>query len=100
MSTDSDSDVKIHTFTLGEVIDISMINSLYDAFKLLLNEAKHVIIDAKDVKRLDTSALQLLCCWYKETQERNIEVSWKNIEGVFLESSNLLGLTEALALEK
>lgn len=99
MSTDTNSDKHVHTFKLGEVIDISMINSLYDALKLLINEAKEVVIDAQDVKRLDTSALQLLSSWYRETNEREIKVSWINTEGVFSESSKLLGLNSVFGLE-
>ncbi len=98
MATSSNPEEQVHTFLLGEVIDISMVNSLYDGLRILLNEAKTVVIDARNVKRMDTAALQLLCCWYKEARARNITVSWRNIEGVFKHSSDLLGLSDELAL--
>ncbi len=85
-------------FALGEVIDISMVNSLYDALKLLLNEANQVIIDAGAVKRLDTAAMQLILCWYRESKDRNIQVTWKNTEGVFADCAKLLGLSSELDL--
>ena len=87
------------TFKLGEVIDISMVNSLYDALKLLLNEANSVIIDAGEVKRLDTAAMQLLLSWYNESQNRNIKVTWKNAQGIFTNSAELLGLSKLLQLD-
>lgn len=99
MTTNQQSDDQVHTFALGEVIDISEVNSLYDALKLLLNEASHVIVDASNVKRLDTAAFQLICSWYRETQTRNITVTWKNTDGVFRDSSDLLGVSSILSLE-
>ena len=99
MTSRSDINNGVHTFTLGEVIDISMVNSLYDALKILLNEATQVVIDAKAVKRLDTAAMQLILCWYRESRKKNITVSWQNTGGVFENSARLLGLTKELYLD-
>ena len=96
--SNDDKTNNVLNFSLGEVIDISMVNSLYDALKLLLNEANQVIIDASEVKRLDTAAMQLILCWYRESQSRNISVTWKNTEGVFNNSAKLLGLAKELQL--
>jgi len=98
MSSTENVQNEVHKFALGEVIDISMVNSLYDALKILLNEASQVVIDAQAVKRLDTAAMQLILCWYKETKQRNIKVTWTNTEGVFSNAAKLLGLTSELAL--
>lgn len=99
MTTENDSSNGRHKFTLGEVLDISMVNSLYDALKLLLNEAKQVTIDAREVKRLDTAAMQLILCWYRESQAKNIEVSWQNTDGAFYDAAKMLGLAGELQLE-
>lgn len=98
VSDDSKNEKNALNFALGEVIDISMVNSLYDALKILLNESNHIIIDAGAVKRLDTAAMQLILCWYKESQNRKISVTWKNINGVFTNSAKLLGMTTELQL--
>lgn len=90
----------VHTFKLGEVVDISMVNSLYDALKILLTEANQVVIDTRAVKRLDTAAMQLILCWYRETKSRDIQVTWKNTDGVFSNSARLLGLSKELSLEQ
>lgn len=94
----SDGENNIHTFKLGEVLDISMVNTLYDGLKLLLKEATNVVIDAKEVQRLDTAAMQLILCWYREARENNITVTWKNIDGAFRNSSDLLGMSAELSL--
>jgi len=98
MTSKSEQSNGIHKFTLGEVVDITMVNSLYDALKILLNEATQVVIDAKAVKRLDTAAMQLILCWYRETTSRNISVTWQNTDGVFNNAANMLGLTKELSL--
>jgi ABC-type transporter Mla MlaB component len=99
MSESSHADTEIKGYALGESVDITVINKFYDELKSLLSDNRAVCIDAKDVKRIDTSALQLLCSWIQEAKNKNIKVSWKNIDGVFYQSAKLLGVSEHLALE-
>lgn len=86
-------------YLLNENIDITMINSFYDELKTLLTKSSVIIINAQEVKRLDTSAIQLICSWYTEATSKGIDVKWKNIDGVFYNSVKLLGVSNILALD-
>ncbi len=99
MTKSSHSETDVKGYVLGESVDITVINKFYEELKSLLSGDCAICIDAKDVKRIDTSALQLLCSWFHEAKKKNINVSWKNIDGVFYESAKLLGVSEYLALE-
>jgi ABC-type transporter Mla MlaB component len=63
-----------------------------------LNDTTAVTIDAKNVKRIDTAGLQLLCCWFLETKKKGISVVWQNTQGKFYESAMLLGLAEVMEI--
>ncbi|WP_455221195.1 STAS domain-containing protein [Kaarinaea lacus] len=94
------SDCASKEFMLEESLDITVINEFYIKLKSLLSENNSPIaIDAKNLKRIDTSALQLMCAWIRETQNNNIPVIWKNADGILLHSARLLGLSEHLSLE-
>jgi len=85
---------------LEESLDITVINEFYNKLKKLLSEKDSPIaIDARNLKRIDTSALQLLCAWFRETRNNNIPVVWKNADGILKQSARLLGLSEYLAME-
>ena len=84
---------------LDESIDINNVDSFYRDLSDLLKSTTGVVIDAGKIKRLDTTALQLLCSWCKAATDKGIDVKWKNIDGVFFNSAKLLGLTEHLALD-
>ena len=99
MTKKPENNEKVNEYTLNESVDITTINQFYTELKNLLQQTDSVVIDAKDVKRLDTAALQLLCSWHKEAEKKNISIKWKNIDGVFFNSAKLLGVTEHLALE-
>lgn len=87
-------------FLLEESLDITVINDFYKRLKTLLSEKdKPITIDARNLKRIDTSALQLLCAWFQETRNTNIPVVWKNADGILKQSARLLGLSEYLAME-
>lgn len=99
MTNDSVNNENTKEYTLGGSVDITVINHFYTELKNLLQDTQSVVIDAGDVKRLDTAALQLLCSWYKEAEKKGISIKWKNIDGVFFNSAKILGVTEHLALE-
>lgn len=85
---------------LEETIDITVINNFYTDLKSLLTGSASITIDAQNVKRVDTSALQLLCSWYQEALNKGATVNWKNTEGVFYQSAKLLGVSKFLSLEQ
>ena len=84
---------------LAESVNITVINIFYDELKALLVSGSEITIDAKHVKQIDTSALQLLCSWFQEAHKKDINVTWKNIDGIFYQSAKLLGVSEHLSLD-
>ena len=85
-------------YSFAETIDISNINSFYDDLRSLLGKSKKVKIDAGKLKWIDTSGMQLLCCWFQEAKKKGVDVSWKNTDGTFMKSATLLGLADNLEL--
>ena len=100
MSCNSKSENNVCTFSLNKTISISTINGFYDELKNILQTPSTIVVDASAVRFLDTSALQLLCSWYSEATNRGIKIQWKNVEGIFLQSVNLLGVAAYLGLQK
>jgi len=86
------------TFVLAESVDITCINKLYDELTVVLRTAKAVVVDAAQLKRIDTAGLQLLCCWFLEARKNGISVKWDNTDGIFASSAALLGMTNILEL--
>ena len=86
------------TYVLAESVDITCINKLYDELTVVLRNAKSVVVDAAQLKRIDTAGLQLLCCWFLEAKKNGIAVHWDNTSGIFANSAELLGMTTILEL--
>lgn len=86
-------------FVLDETIDLSSITRFYDQLNKLLGTSKPVIINSCQVKKIDTAAVQLISIWFSSATRNNIDVKWKNIDGVFFNTVKKLGLTKFLALE-
>jgi len=99
MSHGPDNQNSTQQLLLDESIDITVINKFYDQLKIMLSEGSAININAAQVQRIDTSALQLLCSWYIEAKAKGMQVTWSNIDGVFYQSARLLGVAKSLALE-
>jgi len=84
---------------LDETIEISNLASFYDQLSKHLRSSNPVIVNAGKVKRVDTSALQLLCSWYKAALEKNIVITWKHADGTLRSSATRLGLAKYLCIE-
>ena len=57
-----------------------------------------VVLDAANVERIDTAALQLLCAFVRDRQARGHKVQWQGTSTALQEAADLLALRCLLGL--
>lgn len=85
------------SYTLPDVVTIADIEALHDALEALVSSDKPTI-DASQVARIDTAALQQLLSFQIALQSINTEIVWQGCSDVFLASVAQVGLKNALGL--
>jgi ABC-type transporter Mla MlaB component len=63
-----------------------------------LETADCVVLNAANVERVDTAALQLLCAFVRDRQARGRKVQWQGSSAALLEAADLLALRCLLGL--
>ena len=97
MSEDSKS--AIHEIACDDVMDISTAANLKSLLVGALESGKPVILDASQVERADTAALQLLASFFHDASAQDQSIQWREPSDVLVHSSKLLGLSTTLNLE-
>jgi ABC-type transporter Mla MlaB component len=64
----------------------------------LAEQSGAVSIDVRNLERLDTATMQLLCAFVRDRTTRDLKVEWQGESTVLHEAARLLGVTELLAL--
>jgi ABC-type transporter Mla MlaB component len=64
----------------------------------LAGESGAVAIDVRNLERLDTATMQLLCAFVRDRAAHDLKVEWQGDSSVLHEAARLLGVTELLAL--
>ena len=64
----------------------------------VLEQGASVVLDASEVERVDTAALQLLVLLRRELQARDGTLDWRGASEAFNEAAGLLGLARILEL--
>jgi anti-anti-sigma regulatory factor len=82
---------------LNEQVRISGVAELKSLLEKYLHR-KRLTIDASKVKKIDTSAMQLLTAFALEAGNRSVKINWQSPSLRFLETARLLGLTVPLDL--
>ena len=90
---------ELHQITLEGTVDITVIETLYGEFEKVLSNNSPVAIDAGQVDRIDTAALQLIYTFREQIYDKGFELQWGALSENFLEISSLIGLTELLKLD-
>ena len=83
---------------LNDTLDISLIHDFYTNLRNAMKSSSTVEIDAGNVARIDTAALQLLCSWYKSARNKGINIRWKNTGGYFYQCAKLTGLHTVMGI--
>lgn len=84
---------------LPEEISIVNIGEWKDKLTDLLEHASSISINAADLNRVDTAAVQLLVVFIKALQEQNISFEWHSRSSELEKVAGQLGLEPMLHLE-
>jgi phospholipid transport system transporter-binding protein len=90
----------IHTavIALPACLDIAGVQELHQQLRTALAVQQSVVLDATQVERADTAALQLLCAFVQAAQGNGVEWRWQRPSLAFRNTARLLGLETHLAL--
>ena len=89
----------VQRINLDEILDISSAGELKSQFLLLLESNENIVIEASNVERADTSALQALLAFIQDVRAQGKEVQWQDPSDSFLRSAGLIGLSDLLGLK-
>lgn len=84
--------------TLEGVVNIAKVESLYHDFEEILKHGTPTVIDATEVSRVDTAALQLMASFIQSMEAAEVDVSWKEVAEELTAAAMLTGLDKALKL--
>lgn len=81
---------------LGASMEISMAQTLYRQLTPRLAQAHALVMDASQVQRIDTAALQTLAYFCRCARERGIPFHWHAISPALQQAAQTLGLSSFL----
>lgn len=81
---------------LGATMEISMAQALYRQLSPRLAQSNALVMDASQVQRIDTAALQTLAYFCRCAHERGIPFHWHAISPALQQAAQTLGLTSFL----
>ena len=82
----------------GESMDISVTAELHTQLLKALESKQTVVLDAAQVERADTAALQMLSAFIQDANAQQQTVQWKSPSEALSVSAELLGLSSLLKL--
>ena len=80
-------------------MDISSVAGMKSQLLEALGSGLSVVLDAKQVERADTAALQALGAFFQDAAVKQQDIQWRDPSTVLSRSSALLGLSQLLLLE-
>ncbi|MEC8810565.1 MULTISPECIES: lipid asymmetry maintenance protein MlaB [unclassified Ketobacter] len=87
------------TYQLDKFSDISKADILLEKLESYLNGGVSVAVDASQVERIDTSAMQVLLAWFKSMEKQHFQAQIINPSDPFLKAASMLGVSEFLRLK-
>lgn len=82
-----------------ESLDISTVAELRALLLQALEGKQPVVLEAAEITRIDTSALQVLVAFFQDARAQEIPVRWQAPSEVLRRSASLVGLTKLLELD-
>ena len=86
-------------FEIQAVQDISSVAELHEEMKKLFKNEK-IILDGQQIERIDAASLQLILSFIQEANVNNVDVAWRSPSEALSNSAKLLGMEDALQLNK
>jgi ABC-type transporter Mla MlaB component len=86
------------TIVFDGSLDIAAADMLREQLMQALTGHQPVVLDAVNVGRVDTAALQVLTAFIKDAGAQNLDVQWKEPTQALRNAAHLLGLHDSLLL--
>jgi len=83
-------------FSLPKQFNITMVDSIYHQLESVLSNASEITLDGADVEKIDSTAIQLLVCLKKHTQDNNQTLKLINFPEIVSKTANQLGLQQLI----
>ena len=83
---------------LEGVVNIAKVEALHHEMESLLEHASPTTINASEVSRADTAALQLIASFFKSMSAAGAAVSWGDVSEELSAAAKLAGLDQVLEL--
>lgn len=87
------------TLDLPEEISIANIGEWKNKFVEFVTDSEPLVLNAENLSRVDTSAIQLILALIKKAETENKQISWVNPSTVLINTAKQLGLEKELGLE-
>jgi len=87
------------SFDLGLSLTIEDVERQKKALMALIVEGVGVHLDGENVEQVDGAGLQLLAAFFREVDERELEISWAEVSKPLYEAVQLVGLKDALNMQ-
>lgn len=88
-----------HVINCADSLDISMVAKFSNELKHALETGATVQLQAANIERADTAALQLLCAFFIDAQEHDIEIEWLEPSDALCGAATQIGLADHLGLK-
>jgi len=99
MHTDAETDRPDSPLVILDAsIAIDGVADLKERLLQAMDGAEVVLVDASEVQRVDTSAIQALCALRKELAESGAALEWRAPSPALTDGAHRLGLTDSLGL--
>ena len=84
------------TYQLEKTSDISKSEVMHEHLEAFLSKGVDVMIDASNVERIDTSAMQILIALSQTLRKQHLNASIVNPSESFLSAAKLLGIVDEI----
>jgi len=98
MANETATDMNSFRIECIEVLDIAGVEAFHAHCLEALETQKNIVLNASQVDRVDTAALQVLGAFIQDANIRQQIVQWENPSESLRQSAALLGLSEILCL--
>ncbi|WP_286239186.1 STAS domain-containing protein [Neptuniibacter halophilus] len=86
------------TLKLPEELSIANVTEWKNKLIDLVNEPEPLLLEADQLARVDTAAMQLLLAFVRKASAANKSCQWQNPSTVLIETAEQLGLSQSLSL--
>lgn len=87
------------TVELGEDLGIETSTELKNRLASLVAQVGELTLDASQVGRVHTAAVQVLCAFVQARREAGLDTGFHGCTATFRDAARLLGVTQALGLD-